>query len=210
MKDWERKFETWKMEYDFWASVIVGDGDPKWYKAEVKVSKKFEQDLVALCRKYGFDPLGKLRFVGDDLEDGAQLDAGRTLGPYVGAALIEVINVNRRYRKNFSHKQPRRHGPKRTMSQSQAETLLVGLKLLEGSRAGLEMIRRLVGAHDNRSDIRLWKDQQALYLQRLILSEGKKRVIVNFGDVRAEQEKLLKRVAARADAIARRSQATAA
>ena len=76
-----------------------------------------------------------------------------------------------------------------------AEAVLIGLKLLEGSREGLELLRQFLGAHDIRADILAWKDKQILHLQRLILSEGVGRIIRNFNGCKEQQKQLLDRVA---------------
>jgi hypothetical protein len=204
MEEYEIKFELWRKRYGFLLLVpVIDELYGPWCEKQRRSSEKFERGLLALCRKCGFDPLNP-KFIGDDLEDGAQLDAGE-LGSYTGELLIQVLQANRRDRSELPSTPSRQHGPRRAWYPKQAESILVGLKLLEGSRPGLELLRMFLKSHDTRSDVFVWKDQQLLHLQRVVLSEGKSTVITDFGKCTQEKEQLLARVSRQVDALARQS-----
>ena len=205
MEAYLHRFEAWKKMFEAESSITMSD-DPgcSWSKEQRTLSKSFEVDLIALCQEYGFDPENP-SYVGDNQEDGLQLDAGN-IGSYAGELLIEALTANRRYREDLPVEVARKRGPGRTWSPRQAEAILVGLKLFEDSRAGLKLVREFLGSHDNRSDILVWKDQQILYLQRITLSWGKKRIIVNFSKCRSEQAQLIRRVRKKANILDSRSE----
>ena len=142
MEDYERRFEIWKKMFVMESSIITSDyPECSWSNEDRVLSKTFECRLIALCLEYGFDPV-KPKYIGDDLEDGVQLDAGK-LRSIVGEHLIEALKANRRYGDDLPDESVRRRGPGRAWTSIQAEPLLVGLRWLEDSRPGLELIRGL-------------------------------------------------------------------